>query len=272
MDILLQMRKQGLSRSSIDLARGCIFGSVQLAIFQGLVQSDPTVGVLKQVRLTRSKKGSTKVKTMGADQAREFLTSCLEHRPEYYMLFVVLLGTGMRLGEALALTWSDIDLQAKTARITKSYRRQLSTTQTKKAREVALGNEIYSMLCRLKAAIMKEGRGKVNPLLFHTPDGGHLHQNSVRNVLRQVLKKVSLPQFQVHDLRHTFATLALRAGTPVQMVSQQLGHSSIAITMDVYGHLIPQDNHNFVSRLGNTLLKSQTHPTRTLESKKAVTN
>lgn len=51
----------------------------------------------------------------------------------------------------------------------------------------------------------------------------------------------------------------------------QLGHSSISITMDIYGHLVPQDNHDFVSRLGNTLLKSSTHPTRTLENKKAVT-
>lgn len=156
--------------------------------------------------------------------------------------------------------------------INKSYRRQLSTTKTKKAREVALGDEVYSMLRRLKADRMKAGGGEVSPLLFHREDGSHLHQNSVRNVAGQIFKKAKLPKFRVHDLRHTFATFALRAGTPVQMVSQQLGHSSIAITMDVYGHLVPQDNHDFVSRLGNTLLKSVTHPTRTLESKKAVTN
>ncbi|WP_413815097.1 hypothetical protein [Desulfosarcina sp.] len=55
------------------------------------------------------------------------------------------------------------------------------------------------------------------------------------------------------------------------MVSKQLGHSSIAITMDVYGHLIPQDNHDFVSSIGNTILKSSTHPTRTLKNTKAAT-
>lgn len=267
MDILLDMRKQKLSRSTIDLARGCISGPMQLAIFQGVVQSDPTMGVLKQLRLTRGKKGSNKVKAMESDQARDFLAACLEHRPELYELFAVLLGTGMRLGEALALTWADIDFNTKTARIDKSYRRQLSTTKTKKPREIALGDELYYMLRRLKAARMKEGRGRVSPLLFHREDGGHLHQNSVRNVVGQIFKKAQLPKFRIHDLRHTFATLALRAGTPVQMVSQQLGHSSIAITMDVYGHLVPQDNQDFVSRLGSTLLKSETHPTRTPESK-----
>ncbi len=56
------------------------------------------------------------------------------------------------------------------------------------------------------------------------------------------------------------------------MLSQQLGHSSIAITMDVYGHLITQDNHDFVSRIGSTLLKSSTHPKRTQQNKKAVTH
>lgn len=270
MDILLGMRKRKLSRSSIDLARGCISGPMQFAIFQGVIQSDPTIGVLKQLRLNRGKKGSNKVKAMDEDQARNFLSGCQEHRPESYELFAVLLGTGMRLGEALALTWTDIDFKTKTARINKSYRRQLSTTKTKKAREVALGDELYSILRRLKASKMKEGKGKVSPLLFHSAEGDHIHQNSVRNVFGQMLKKADLPKFRVHDLRHTFATLALRAGTAVQMVSQQLGHSSIAITMDVYGHLIPQDNQDFVSRLGNTLLKSEMHPTRTLKSKKAA--
>ena len=118
---------------------------------------------------------------------------------------------------------------------------------------------------------MKEGRGKVSPLLFHREEGGYLHQNSVRSVAGQIFKTAEMQSFRIHDLRHTFATFALRAGTPVQMVSQQLGHRSIAITMDVDGHLIPQDNHDFVSSIGNTLPKSSTHPTRTLESKKAVT-
>jgi len=271
MEILLEIVKKGLSRSTIDLSRGCISGPMQLAIFQGLIASDPTAGVLKQLRLNRGKKGSDNLKAMDVDQAKSFLSACMKHRPEFYELFAVLLGTGMRLGEVLALTWADIDFKTKTARINKGYRRQLSSTKTNKAREVALGSEVYSILRRLKAARMRNGKGKASPLLFSSKDGGHIHQNSVRNVAGQMFKKAGLPKFRVHDLRHTFATLALRAGTPVQMVSQQLGHSSIAITMDVYGHLIPQDNQNFVSRLGSTLLKSETHPMRTLKSQKAVT-
>ena len=271
MDILLEMRKQGLSRSSIDLARGCISGPMQFAIYQGVIQADPTLGVLKQLRLTRGKKGSSKVKAMDAEQARAFLGACQTYRPDTYELFAMLLGTGCRLGEALALTWADVDFRAKTARINKSYRRQVSTTKTKKTREIALGEEIYHMLRRLKASRMHEGKGKTSPLVFPDRAGGHIHQNSVRNAAGQIFKKADLTRFRIHDLRHTFATLALRAGTPVQMVSQQLGHSSISITMDVYGHLIPQDNQDFVSRLGNTLLKSETHPARTPEKAKAVT-
>jgi hypothetical protein len=94
MDVILDMRKQGLSRSSIDLARGCISGPMQLAIFQGVIQFDPTVGVLKQLRLNGTKKGSDKVRAMDAEQARCFLATCMNHRPEFYELFVVLLGTG----------------------------------------------------------------------------------------------------------------------------------------------------------------------------------
>lgn len=271
MDILLAMRKKKLSRSTIDLARGCISGPIQLALFQGVIQTDPTVGVMKQLRLTRGNKGSNKVKAMDEEQARDFLAACQEHRPDFYELFVVLLGTGMRLGEALAITWADIDFHTKTGMINKSYRRELSTTKTKKAREVALGDEVYSILRRLKASRMQAGKGKTSPLLFPGNNGRYLHQNSVRNMVGQIFKKAGLPRFRVHDLRHTFATLALRAGIPVQMVSKQLGHSSISITMDVYGHLIPQDNHDFVSAIGNTLLRSKTHPTRTLKNTKAAT-
>ena len=189
----------------------------------------------------------------------------------FFELFAMLLGTGCRLGEALPITWADVDFRTKTVAFSKSYRRQLSTTKTKKAREIALGDEVYQMLRRLKAARMQEGKGKISPLVFPDRDGRHIHQNSVRNVASQILKKAILPCFRVHNLRHTFATLTLRAGTPVQMVSQLLGHSSSSITMDVYGHIIPLYNQDFVSRLGSTLLKSPTHPTRTLEKTKAVT-
>jgi integrase len=76
-------------------------------------------------------------------------------------------------------------------------------------------------------------------LIFTREDGEALHPEVVSRFFRQAVKRVALPTIRLHDLRHTHATLALRAGIHPKLVSERLGHATVAITLDTYSHAIP---------------------------------
>jgi len=68
-------------------------------------------------------------------------------------------------------------------------------------------------------------------------------------VFRRIIEKADLPAFRIHDIRHTFASLLLQQGEPLNYVKEQLGHASIQTTVDVYGHIIPGSNRKAVNQL-----------------------
>ena len=87
--------------------------------------------------------------------------------------------------------------------------------------------------------VLKEQRKKVgnSPWVFPSPDGGPISPDSVLHMLHRVLKRAGLPKVRFHDLRHTFATLALQNGVDVKTVSGMLGHYSAGFTLDTYAHV-----------------------------------
>jgi integrase len=86
-------------------------------------------------------------------------------------------------------------------------------------------------------------------LIFHRGIGQPLEQNYIRRVFKRILSKAGLREIRFHDLRHTFASLLLTQGETPVYVKEQLGHSSIQITVDIYGHLIPGTNKKAVDKL-----------------------
>ena len=160
----------------------------------------------------------------------------------------LILGTGLRRGEALALRWADVDLDRGEARITGSLVRidgHLVVAETKTARSrrvVSLSPAIVALLTRQRAAQAGERLRAANlwtdsGFVFTTELG---HPADPRNLLRAVKlasAKSGLGEIGVHTLRHTYATVALLNRVPLHVVSRNLGHSSIAITADIYGHL-----------------------------------
>jgi integrase len=85
-----------------------------------------------------------------------------------------------------------------------------------------------------------------------------MEQNYIRRIFKRVLKKAGIREMRLHDTRHTFASLLLSNGESPVYVKEQLGHSSIQITVDIYGHLIPSSNRKAVNRLDNSQ-QSATH-------------
>ncbi len=166
----------------------------------------------------------------------------------------VLANTGMRRGEVLGLRWADVDLDAALLRITRTLittdvQRKGSpgmawgTPKTAKGRRtVALDPGTVAALRQHRARQLQErlalGQGYADEdLVVAGPDGRPLHPKAISYQFARAAKLAGLPAIRLHDLRHTHATLALRAGVHPRVVQERLGHANVSITLDTYSHV-----------------------------------
>lgn len=170
----------------------------------------------------------------------------------------VLAYTGMRRGELLALRWRDLDTKGSSL----SVRRSVGVVKTKGEREQLIEGSTKSgkqrsvdLDPRTVAALRDRRRARAGPdrrlapddaLIFSDLERGYLNPDRfsrrfVRSLMlaRKELGADAFPMIRVHDLRHTHATLMLKAGVPVKVVSERLGHATVTITMEIYAHTLP---------------------------------
>lgn len=202
------------------------------------------------------------------EQTRSFLKALSGDRHE--ALFVVLAARGLRLGEALALRWSNLDLESASPslRVTHTLQRigkawELAPPKSKTSlRTMRLSASIVDALRRhrarqaeerLAAGSMWEDHG----LVFATPIGRPLDQSNVRREFYAVLERAKLPRRRVHDLRHGAATMLLEQGENLKQVSAALGHSRISTTADVYAHVIEALDERGSDRMERALFVSR---------------
>jgi integrase len=169
---------------------------------------------------------------------------------QYYALFTLLARTGLRIGEALALTWEDIDLDAKTLTVNKTLvyplnsNPYISTPKSKTSeRTIRLDDTTVKLMKRhrinQKEVILRYKNYKPSEqnLVFHQQDGRWLRTNVVRDYFKVVCKRAGVPVLSPHALRHTHAVHLLEAGANIKYVSERLGHASVKITADTYLHV-----------------------------------
>ena len=164
---------------------------------------------------------------------------------------IVALGTGMRSGELCALRWQDVDLDGGKLEV----KRSLEQTQScglrfkepktnRGRRSISLAPSVVTCLqehrVRQLEQRMKLGLGKppADPLVFATFDGKPRHPDALTRAFAKAVAPIGLPHVGLHTLRHTHASLLIKAGEDILTISRRLGHSSAAITLGVYGHLI----------------------------------
>ncbi len=169
---------------------------------------------------------------------------------QYFVLFSLLARTGLRIGEALALTWDDIDLKAGELKVEKTLVYPLNSTpylSTPKSkcsrRTVQLDPQTIAILKRhvinQKEVILAYENFKPSDkkLVFHQHDGRWLRTNVVRDYFKISCKRAGLPILSPHALRHTHAVHLIEAGANIKYVSERLGHASVKITADTYLHV-----------------------------------
>jgi integrase len=177
----------------------------------------------------------------------------------------------MRRGEILGLRWPDLDLGSSWLSVRQTvvvvdHHPQVSEPKTARGRQcIALDPASIAALHAHHTAQAAErlAAGPAWPnsdLVFTRPDGGPLHPEYVRRQFDRHIHRAELPRIRFHDLRHTHATLALQAGVHPKIVSERLGHATVAMTLDVYSHAIPalqQDAAALADLLTGTAVTSQ---------------
>jgi integrase len=167
-----------------------------------------------------------------------------------YALWVVLVATGMRRGEALGLRWSDVDLRAATIAIRRArvvvdgwHVAETEPKTAKGRRIVPLDSGTVAVLSAHRKAQLAERLRADNAwddsdLLFVNEVGTPIHPQTITRRFGAIAREAGLPVMPLHSLRHTSATLALAAGIHPSVVQHRLGHSTVSLTLDVYTHAV----------------------------------
>ena len=166
----------------------------------------------------------------------------------------------MREGEVIGLTWDNVDLKNGTIYITQQLQRhdgeyKLMPPKNSKSRLIVPAPYIMDILKEEQTA-QKENRLKAGPLwenkkgfVFTNAIGGHYSQQYVHKKFKNVVQSIEMPSLRFHDLRHTYAVAAIRAGDDIKTVSENLGHASVAFTLDIYGHVTDEMRQSSAERM-----------------------
>jgi integrase len=244
-----------LSAKTIANLRGLLSSAFGYAVEQGHRPDNP----MRRLRRSRSLEHERPDMVCLTPQEFGVLRQLL---PEPWRPFVtVLAGTGMRFGEAVALQVDDVDLLAPTPiiRVTRALRRspggyEIGPPKTRKSRRtVSLSDDLVDLL----APLVTRPSGE---LLFHGRDGARVHHGNFYNRVWRPAADTFAAETgrrpRIHDLRHSHVAWLIAAGVPLPAIRDRLGHESITTTVDVYGHLLP-DQHRLTAAALNGLLAEE---------------
>lgn len=207
------------------------------------------------------------MKTLSPTQARQLLATAAGDRLE--ALYVLAITTGMRQGELLGLRWTDVGFDSADLMVRATLQRTsegyvLGEPKTSHSRRrITLGTTAVAALRRHRISQAEDrlaiGSGwRDGDFVFTNEAGGPLDATNVlRRSFHPLLTRAGLPRIRFHDLRHTAATLLLGQGIHPKIVSEMLGHSQVAITLDLYSHVTPTMQQEAAAALDSVLAKSQ---------------
>ena len=254
---LYKEKLSSLSPRTIQYIHVTLHKALKQAVRDGLIPRNATEAV-KPPQVPREE-----ISPMSPEQVKMLLDAASGDRLE--ALYVLAVHSGLRQGELLGLKWDDIDLEAGALHVrralttarggprlaapkTKGSRRRVSLTGA--AAEALKGH----LECQLEEIDQAGSLWQENGLVFASEAGAPLDRRDVTSRrFKPLLERAGLPHFRFHDLRHTCATLLLTQNVNPKVVSEMLGHSSIAITLDTYSHVLPTMQDSAARALENAL-------------------
>lgn len=245
-----------LSPKTIKNIHGVLHKALQQAIAAGLIRFNPADAC------TLPRVERPELHPLDERETWAFLEAIRGH--EFETLYTVTLFTGMREGEVLGLTWDCIDfhtgiisvekqMQLHQDKGSKGY--ELVSPKNGRSRTIAAAQTVLARLQQQRRWQMQQklllGSDWQNPegLVFTNEFGTHLTKPTVYREYKRIVAAIGCPNARFHDLRHSYAVAAIRAGDDIKTVQGNLGHATAAFTLDVYGHVTDQMKHESADRM-----------------------
>jgi len=248
-------RQRPLAPNTIRLARAPLAGAFKLALESGIVAVNPLV------HTPRPKARRSVPKHWSPEQAREFLA--LMEGDRTYPIWAFLMGSGLRIGELVALRWRNVDLEAGVVRVVEfaTYLGQQVMASPGKSKDAVRSIDIDEGLARVlraqRAAQAKERLAsssyEESDFVFTKPHGGPYHPQYLSKLLSKTTEELGLPRLSAHGLRHTCATLMLANGVPPKVAAERLGHSDPSLFLNLYSHVTPTMQREAAEKIGAAL-------------------
>ena len=257
------LRARNFAKNTIRLAVTTLRAVLSTAVEDKLIEHNPALGLGRFVKSEKATREATSLKPKEVERllsiARDEL-SLADHA-----LIFTAVRAGLREGEIAALQWGDIqfgdgeDDADRYILVQRNYdgrwSRKMLTPKSRKPRRVDTSRELRRVLLqhrddRLVKAFAKGKSDISDDLVFPSEAGTPIEMNNFsERVFKPLLTRAGLRRICFHDLRHTFGSLLIQAGASLAYVRDEMGHSSIQVTVDIYGHLIPGANVSFVDKL-----------------------
>ena len=253
-----ERRSYSTAKKAYDNINACL----NLAVIKGELISNPVLGaVLPKNKVHRDVSSYTEeqVRLIADEAVSLYKNGKIRYR--YGYAIILILNTGMRVGEALYLKWKNVNLEKryiyvhgnisvpKTHRSGKSYEliEQDSPKTDKSTRYISLNDNAVNALINLRNIIGDSNR------VIATSNGTITSPHKIYDTMKRILRRCEIYGAVdiVHALRHTFATMLIRQGEDIKIVSELLGHSDVSTTIRIYYHTIEEQKHSAVQKLDN---------------------
>jgi len=247
----------GLSAKSVKNLHGVCHRLMDQAVLLRFIRSNPC----DPCKLPRIEK--KEIHPISGEYLKQFLE---EIKQDYYGdLFYVDTFTGLREAEIIGLCWDCVNFKKGTITVKRQFKRErkvggggdflFTTPKNDKERVIKAAPSVMAVLQKIKSqqANLKLSTGhqwtNEKDLVFVNDAGGHVVDSTVYRHLKEIVARIGIPETRFHDLRHTYATLSIQSGDDIKTVSENLGHATVAFTLDIYGHVTEQMKESSADRM-----------------------
>ena len=252
-----------LAPKTLENHHNVLSGALGVAVRHKLIRDNVASLVMNKPR-ARDNPEMIQAQCWEIDEARAFLKAAHEAGPQPSAFYRLALESGARKGELCAFKWSDLDMEAGKLTVMRQLIKRwpipiFRAPKNKKPRTIDLSQEVLGLLRKQKAyqAEVKLLAGNTyqdHGLIFaydHPPFGMPLSANNIgQREFAKLIEAAKVRPITFHGMRHTAATLMLREGIPIKVVSERLGHKKVTITLDIYAHALPSMQRDAATKLG----------------------
>ena len=253
---LADLTKTSLSSSTVHH----VYAAMKVAFNEAVINQQ--IGNNPFDNVTPPKREKSRSKFLTKEQTRQLVDAARDNR--YYVAVKLLAETGLRRGEALALRWDDIDFDQQKLWVRGTLARTDKGLYVTSPKTQASVRQIYlpphlvellksHLLAQSNEIVQARNKYVQKGFVFATGTGEPVDPRNLQRSVQIACKKAGLPIVSPHTLRHSAATMMLEAGIPIHVVSRQLGHSNINITVDTYGHVSDDGAKDAMETIGRLL-------------------